>query len=71
MKRSEKYALARLMVKWGYYGEIDQQTLLPEFTDMQHIVMLLFNDVLGCLQIPKSEFDVIADKIKLGGNKDV
>lgn len=63
MKRAEKYALARLMVKWGYYSPIDEITLDPEVTDLRKCVLLLFNDVLSCLQLPRSDVDVIAEKI--------
>lgn len=63
MKRAEKYALARLMVKWGYYSPIDDIALDPEVTDLRQFVLLLFNDVLSCLQLPRSDVDVIAEKI--------
>lgn len=66
MKRAEKYALARLMVKWGYYG-VDHQVIIPDYVDVQHIVTLLFNELFDCLQVPRSELDVIADKIILSG----
>ena len=65
MKRAEKYALARLMFKWGYYGDSGQLPLISEYTDVHQVVTVLFNDVLGCLQVPRSELDIIADKIKL------
>ena len=63
MKRAEKYSLARLMVKWGYYSSIDDIALDPEVTDLRQCVLLLFNDVLSCLQLPRSDVDVIAEKI--------
>ena len=68
MKRAEKYALVRMMVKWGYYGG-DQQVIIPDYVDVQHIATLIFNDLFECLQVPRSELDVIADKIILNGGK--
>lgn len=61
MKRAEKYALARVMIKWGYYSPIDENNL--EVTDLRNCVLLLFNDVLSCLQVPRSDLDIIAEKI--------
>ena len=63
MKRAEKYALVRLMIKWGYYSSIEEITLDSEITDLRKCVLLLFNDVLSCLQLPRSDLDVIAEKI--------
>lgn len=63
MKRAEKYALVRLMIKWGYYSPIEEITLDSEITDLRKCVLLLFNDVLRCLQLPRSDLDVIAEKI--------
>ena len=69
MKRAEKYALARLMFKWGYYGDTGQLPLISEYTDVHQVVIVLFNDVLGCLQLPRSDIDVIAEKMTLEGKK--
>lgn len=65
MKRAEKYALARLMLKWGYYGNPDQQTFLESYYDIQHIIVIFINELLSCIQVPRSEIDLIAEKIKL------
>lgn len=63
MKRAEKYALVRVMIKWGYYSPIDEITLDSEVTDLRACVLRLFNDVLNCLQVPRSDLDVIAERI--------
>ncbi len=69
MKRAEKYALVRLMFKWGYYMSPDQECFIPDVADQHHLVMLIFNELFDCLQVPRSELDLIADKINLNGGK--
>ena len=63
VKRAEKYALARLLIKWGYYGNFDQQTFLDSYADIQHIIVVFINELLSCIQVSRSDLDVIAEKI--------